>query len=264
MQTRLIFGIMGAVLFLVCMWLGPWWISVLLASMAIAGWLEWNKLNGLDQMQSLQWIGIVGVLFLILPWQEWGLGAFFRAEAEIWLLMLALFSITVWSKNRITYTQTATMMLGLLYIGFGFHYMLKTVWINDHGMLWALLVFLLIWSTDSGAYFVGRTVGKHKLIPDISPNKTVEGAYGGVMIALLVSLGFSMWQPQMLDWMDALVLGFAVAFFAQLGDLIQSAYKRVLGVKDSGHMLPGHGGILDRCDSWLIVFPIVHLLGLIP
>lgn len=121
-----------------------------------------------------------------------------------------------------------------------------------------------IWSSDAGAYFTGRRFGKHKLWPAISPNKTVEGAVGGIALAVVAAVIFSLFSGGLLTIGRALLLGVSAAVVGQLGDLIQSAYKRVYGIKDTGKLLPGHGGILDRCDSWVVVFPFVHILMLLP
>ncbi|MNJ70851.1 Phosphatidate cytidylyltransferase [compost metagenome] len=121
-----------------------------------------------------------------------------------------------------------------------------------------------IWSSDAGAYFTGRRFGKNKLWPAISPNKTVEGAVGGIVLAVIAAVLFALFSGGLLSVGRALLLGASAAVVGQLGDLIQSAYKRVYGIKDSGKLLPGHGGILDRCDSWVVVFPFVHILMLLP
>ncbi|MNW64207.1 Phosphatidate cytidylyltransferase [compost metagenome] len=107
-------------------------------------------------------------------------------------------------------------------------------------------------------------MGKNKLWPAISPNKTVEGALGGVLISVVISVIFALFVPDLLTIGRALLIGISCAVLGQLGDLVQSAYKRVYGIKDSGSLLPGHGGILDRCDSWIIVFPFVHIVMLMP
>ncbi|MNE53545.1 Phosphatidate cytidylyltransferase [compost metagenome] len=135
---------------------------------------------------------------------------------------------------------------------------------DDHGLFWTLLLLCCIWGSDAGAYFVGRSLGKNKLWPAISPNKTVEGALGGVLISVVISVIFALFVPDLLTIGRALLIGISCAVLGQLGDLVQSAYKRVYGIKDSGSLLPGHGGILDRCDSWIIVFPFVHIVMLMP
>jgi len=125
-----------------------------------------------------------------------------------------------------------------------------------------LFLMFIVWATDSGAYMVGRKLGKHKVTP-ISPNKTWEGCIGGsiigVIIASVFAIGFHVGYASAIS-MIAITIVLSVV--GQFGDLVESALKRYYGVKDSGKILPGHGGILDRFDSMLLVFPIAHLFGL--
>jgi phosphatidate cytidylyltransferase len=119
---------------------------------------------------------------------------------------------------------------------------------------------LLIWVTDSGAYFVGRAMGKNKLWPEISPNKTIEGAIGGVVFAVLFSWIYHYFTGVLDNYLIVTVMTIFLSVFGQIGDLVESALKRHYQVKDSGTILPGHGGILDRFDSLLFVLPILHFL----
>ena len=125
------------------------------------------------------------------------------------------------------------------------------------GIVFALVV---VWSTDSGAYFVGRKLGKHKLWPEISPKKTIEGFIGGIIIAIIAVVIFEMITQLEIQWWKLLVVTIIASIVGQLGDLVESAVKRHYGVKDSGKILPGHGGILDRFDSLLFVLPLLHFL----
>ncbi|MNR14940.1 Phosphatidate cytidylyltransferase [compost metagenome] len=150
-----------------------------------------------------------------------------------------------------------------MYIGFGFNYMIEAR-LAENGLFWTIMVFVCIWASDAGAYFVGSKLGKTPLWPQISPKKSIEGAVGGIIIAMILALAFAWYSPDLLSVGRALFLGFVIAVVGQVGDLIQSAYKRVKGIKDTGTLLPGHGGVLDRMDSWLIVFPFIYLLDLIP
>ena len=131
------------------------------------------------------------------------------------------------------------------------------------GLNYMLFTLFVIWATDTGAYFFGRAFGKHKLWPTISPKKTIEGAIGGIISACIVGISFHLIYPfEHSFWMIVLVT-ILVSMVGQLGDLVESAYKRYFGVKDSGNILPGHGGILDRFDSLLFVVPFLHLIHFI-
>ena len=125
---------------------------------------------------------------------------------------------------------------------------------NDAFFL-TFLLFLLIWVTDTGAYYCGKMLGKHKFSPSISPNKTWEGTIGGLAAAVLLSVVFKLFVITALTWGDAIVLALLGGFWGQLGDLLESALKRSAGVKDSGSILPGHGGMLDRFDSLIFTAP---------
>lgn len=113
---------------------------------------------------------------------------------------------------------------------------------------------LLLWTNDSGAYLLGRALGRTKLLPSVSPGKTVEGFFGGVLVAMAVGVLLAWWWPDLSlgQWLGCAVV---VSITATLGDLLESAFKRAAGVKDAGNLLPGHGGILDRFDGFLLALP---------
>ncbi|MBX6352323.1 MAG: phosphatidate cytidylyltransferase [Thermoflavifilum sp.] len=162
-------------------------------------------------------------------------------------------------RNRVSVTQSATVFLGALYVGYGGE-ALAALRALPRGWAWLLLLLAAIWLTDTAAYFVGRHVGGPKLWPSISPNKTVSGALAGVVAAAVatVVVGY-LCLPGFDLWSYALV-GVLISITGQLGDLIESAYKRAAGVKDSGSLLPGHGGMLDRVDSLLFAAPFAAYL----
>lgn len=124
-----------------------------------------------------------------------------------------------------------------------------------------ITVLASIWICDTAAYFVGKAMGKNKLFERISPNKTWEGAIGGLVFALLTFFAARAWVPGLagLSVVDCVVLGHIVGVFGQIGDLAESQFKRDVGVKDSSNLIPGHGGVLDRLDSILFVFPLTYL-----
>jgi len=125
-----------------------------------------------------------------------------------------------------------------------------------------LLLLVLIWSADSGAYFVGKAVGKHKLCPRVSPGKTIEGAIGGIATTIgvmLLYVGFMLESPSIEQYLIFAILALLVAKASIVGDLFESLYKRISNIKDSGNLLPGHGGIFDRIDSLTAAAPIFYL-----
>lgn len=264
MKQRIVTGVVAGAAFIAMLALGGYWFFGLAVVMAVIGYDEFMRMIDLKRRKLTFMVGLAGIVLLTVPWGTERIGASMDAEAFVWLFMLLLMAITVLSKNKLTIDHIALIFTGVLYIGFGFHYIIATRWLEPHGLFWTLLVLLCIWATDSGAYFAGSWFGKRPLWPAISPKKTVEGAAGGLLLSVAAAVAFSYWRPELLGLPNAAMLGAVIAVVGQMGDLIQSAYKRVKGVKDTGTLLPGHGGVLDRVDSWLIVFPFVHLLSIIP
>ncbi len=130
-----------------------------------------------------------------------------------------------------------------------------------HGAKLVLFVCFLVWAADSGAYFSGKRFGKRKMAPKVSPNKTIEGLIGGIIAALIVGWGFSEWfQIQFSSTAHMIIVTLATVVISVLGDLVESMFKRVSGIKDSSNIIPGHGGILDRVDSLTAAFPVFALL----
>lgn len=261
MKQRIVTGAVAAVFFLLFLQIGGWAFSVLMIAMALVGYYEFLRIHRIRTTDAASLIGFAAAAFLASPNEVWEFLGGLPAGSVLWLVMLVLLATTVATNNRTTLATAAVILLGALYIGLGFHYM--TVTRTEHGLFWSYLVFVCIWLTDTGAYFTGMKFGKKRLWPEISPKKTIEGALGGTVFAVLAALVMSWIDPARLSVTNAVLIGLVIAVAGQLGDLIQSAYKRVAGVKDSGTLLPGHGGVLDRTDSWLIVFPLVHVLQLI-
>ncbi|AMA72700.1 phosphatidate cytidylyltransferase [Aneurinibacillus thermoaerophilus] len=258
MKTRVITGIFGGAGFLLVVYQGGIWYTALVFFLAT---LAYYELICMNRIRLVDWHGLTGLVFLwvlLFPnvvWDE----KMLRGDV-VFLFVLAFLFITVASKNRVEYHQVAYLLFSAFYLGIGFHFMNETRITN--GLMVTLAILFSTWATDTGAYFVGKARGKTKLWPSISPNKTVEGALGGVILAILTMVIFSL-VTDSLTLPRAVLIAFIISISGQIGDLMESAIKRTLNVKDSGTILPGHGGVLDRFDSLIIVFPVLHLLHLL-
>lgn len=267
MRKRIITGVIGALGFIFFIYLGSWWYTGLLFLLAAIAYLEYANMKKLSWKLPQVIVGLVLILLLYLNgisnYHSFAGHSFFANDSNIITLGLVVyFLMIVFSRNRFDLFQMAYLFVGALYIGYGFSYMMKTIW-EPHGLALSLLVIFVTWANDSGAYFVGRKWGKRKLWPEISPNKTIEGAFGGIFFGVLTSIAMFQAFPKLGDLSMALIMGIAITVIGQLGDLVESALKRSTGVKDSGTILPGHGGVLDRFDSLLYTFIILHLVQLI-
>lgn len=129
---------------------------------------------------------------------------------------------------------------------------------EDNGRSWMFVALLIPMAVDTGSYFVGGKWGTRKLAPRISPGKTWEGAAGGLIVGILALMGLNYSLDLGLGYQSCMLLGFAISLVAQIGDLLESSLKRLFGAKDSGKLFPGHGGILDRIDSLVLIFPLVY------
>jgi|YNPNPStandDraft_1061719.scaffolds.fasta_scaffold37368_3 phosphatidate cytidylyltransferase len=172
------------------------------------------------------------------------------------LLLALLFMVTSDSLGS-SVSNFALTFLGIFYIGFLLSHV-TLIRNMTEGKIWVLFLVLTVWAGDIFALFSGVLFGRHKLYPKISPNKTVEGLIGAILGSLLVALLYSYFFLPFLNRWTVLPLGAGLGFFGQLGDFIESMIKRSAQVKDSGSLFPGHGGMLDRLDSFLFSAPFLH------
>ena len=191
---------------------------------------------------------------------------YFSVFVSAFVIALLIYSVLCHTK-----TNTQEGLVGF----FGFFYacfLLSHIFLvreYTHGKLLIWLAFIAAFGCDTGAYFTGVAIGKHKLIPALSPKKTIEGSVGGILTATLLSVGYGMWINKYYPMEDVNVLllcaltDFFGSFLAQIGDLAASSIKRQTGIKDYGKLIPGHGGVLDRFDSMMIVGPLAEALILL-
>ncbi|AUS09170.1 phosphatidate cytidylyltransferase [Laceyella sacchari] len=265
MKERIITGVLGAVGFLLIAYAGGWLYTGMMFLLAVLSFLEYAKMNRtpLTSLQTLIGVGIVALLFLSGLMKEHMVptAAFLQDPAPMMCGLALYMVLIVLSRNRFDLFQMAYLFVGAIYIGYGFSYMMQTIWKPD-GLTWSLLAILVTWANDSGAYFIGKRWGQRKLWPDISPNKTIEGSLGGVLFGLVMSLIICI-VSGLGNFVFAIGIGLLITIVGQVGDLVESAWKRSVGVKDSGTILPGHGGVLDRFDSLIFTFIILYLFQVV-
>lgn len=193
---------------------------------------------------------IAAPLFLILLY----IG---KIPFEILVMIMALVGaseIMTMSKGKkitLKYISIAYIVAGFIFLG-----LIR----DEKGFAFTFAIMIIIWATDSGAYFVGKKIGKNKLAPSISPNKTVEGSIGGIVIAFVAVMIFQLIEPVFESYVELIIITLIVSVLGQIGDLIESKIKRIYDVKDSGKILPGHGGVFDRFDSMILVFIAVFII----
>lgn len=198
-------------------------------------------------------VGIAaGMLLFYMTFRGGGITDDFFVSALIVFSVVRLFAVRSADGS---YRDFSLMLTGLLYVPLLMSYQIK---MREFGALWIIFIDCCVWAADSAAYYAGKTLGRKKLYEAISPNKTMAGAYGSIIGAAVVSIGFNLLFLHTLTFVQAAVAGVIIGFVTIIGDLVESMLKRDAGVKDSGAILPGHGGILDKIDGFVFATPVVY------
>ena len=233
-------------------WAGGWWFAALIFIVGFYATLEWNRITG-----------VAHAAYGIVNGASMALSVLALQEVGGWLALMfvgagaALVAVVALIRGQKLFWPVT----GLAYLGVA---VVALVWLRDYGgfplMLWVLLI---IWASDTGAYLVGSRVGGPKLAPRLSPNKTWSGLIGGCVTAGLVSAVFAYFASGPATAFGypfaQFLVGFVLAGWSQVGDIVESTIKRRFNVKDSGNIIPGHGGVLDRIDSLVFTAPLVAL-----
>ncbi|WP_107942297.1 phosphatidate cytidylyltransferase [Metasolibacillus fluoroglycofenilyticus] len=260
MKQRIITAVIAAALFIPFVVYGQWPFALLVYAMAAVGLYEILKLKGIAVFSVPGILGALTLFTILLPKNVAEKVLEITSYTKFELLIIGVILLLVYSvivKNHFTFDDVAFVILSTLYVGIGFYYFIET---REAGLVFVIFALLIVWTTDSGAYFIGRRFGKNKLWPEISPNKTVEGFLGGIAVAVIAAIIMQLIVPFTISWLLLIIIVIISSIFGQMGDLVESAIKRHYDVKDSGTILPGHGGILDRFDSLLFVLPLLNLL----
>jgi phosphatidate cytidylyltransferase len=247
------------------------WFTVAVSAAGILAALEFYRMTGVLKYLPLAICGILLILLFILyphfqPWTDISLVSLLVAADVILPLIILIFLPKQEGLRQGVFHTWAWTLSGVLYIGglLSFYIALRLIpdvpGFPETGRNLVFLALFASFASDTTAYFVGKAIGRHKLAPSISPGKTWEGAAGGIVGAGIISLLFVFHTPFQLPMVGALtiLLAVLVSVFGQLGDLAESMLKRGTGVKDSGTIMPGHGGILDRLDSLFFAGVLVY------
>lgn len=262
LKQRVITAVVLSVLVLsAVIWAPVWLFSLLVALATLYGVWEWSNFCRFGLRGRVVYVAVAAALILLLEWFASGvlITQVMLVAGAFWLLALTMV---------LRYPEGVRWKAGTpkLFIGY---VVLIPAWLAlsqvkamQEGELLILLLLFLVWGADTGAYFAGKALGKHKLMPKVSPGKTLEGLAGGLFTCVLIALLYAYFRE--LSWIAAVflvLLAVITAMASVLGDLFESMFKRERGIKDSGTLLPGHGGVLDRIDSLTAAAP-VFLLGL--
>jgi len=272
LKKRVITALWGIPLLITIIWFGEPWFTILVAIWGLLAAFEFYRMVAVSKVSPLTYFGLIWtLLFILSPHYEF---FFPRVEYKVLtpflltlMVALSLICLLLRRQKEEAFIGWAWTMGGILYVGWLLSYLVAL-----RGGYYPLLitktagrnlVFLALFTTfasDTAAFFVGRALGKHHLAPRISPGKTWEGAMAGVFGAIIVSLLFTISTPLHLPltYWQAILLGLLVSVFGQLGDLVESLLKRNMGVKESGTLIPGHGGVLDRIDSIVFAGIVVY------
>ena len=250
--SRLLVVAIGAPIVLGALWLGGWWLFALVALGSLVALHEFYAMaRPLRPLVLAGYAGAIGALVgAELGGVEWMLGGFLST-----LVLAFLFFLVATTRAPATAAISSTVF-GAAWIGFGLGFLLLLRAVPD-GRLAAFTVIIAVWVDDTAAYLIGRAVGRHKFSPAISPAKTWEGFVAGTAAGVF-AVFVSLYNQHFLSIADSIVLGVVVTVAAALGDLFESAFKRDLAVKDSGRLLAGHGGVLDRVDAFLFALPAAY------
>ena len=251
MGRRIGTAAVGAPLLVLFLWIGEWPLWLLTWALALVGSAEFSALLRRRKLDLPVWgIGALTTGFLAGAAFHW----------PMWPLVIGLFFLAALlglggSDNLRGFLTGVSALFGALYLGGLFSFLIRLRQ-ERIGLAATLYVFVVVWLTDATAYFVGRSLGRHALLPRVSPGKTWEGSLAGLVVGSLVG--------GILFWLDhhspgsGVIAGAAVSVAGQIGDLVESNFKRFVGAKDSGSVLPGHGGVLDRFDSALFALPAAY------
>lgn len=259
LRKRVISGLLFLPIFYLVTWeLPPVYFAALVLAAVLVGQYEFYRMARARGYQPLSLLGMaLGVLVLLVFYRPLhpDLGMLFPVAVSMLVIMIArLFSARPVDGAL---EDVASTFLGVFYVAmlFAFQVVIRT---GPDGKQWLVFLYFIIWASDIGAYSIGIPFGKHRLYEKVSPKKSMEGFAGALVASAGMALLCRVWFMPPISMPEAVAIALALAVIGTIGDLVESLLKRSAGVKDSGCIIPGHGGILDRMDSMLFAAPVLY------
>ena len=258
LYKRVISGLIFLPIFYLVAWeLSPVYFTVLLLAAVVVGQYEFYRMARVRGINPAVVPGIVlGALVVLEAYHPL---SFASGQLLITMSLLAIMVARLFSKRPVNgaLEDIAATFTGVFYVAmlFSFQVMIRT---GADGKQWLVFMYLVIWASDIGAYAVGLPFGKHRLYEKISPKKSIEGFIGALIASAGMALLCRVWFMPWVGMSEAAGIALVLATVGTIGDLVESLFKRAAGVKDSGGLIPGHGGILDRMDSMLFAAPVLY------
>jgi phosphatidate cytidylyltransferase len=260
--TRIIVSVIAIPFILAASYFGKYLFYIFILTISLISYYEFTRMARNKGMNSHLVLGLFGILFFVTNQFK----PFFDTYSFILLFIVLVSIIELFrNKNSPLYNLGSTL-LGVFYIGFfssaligirEFYPDINNLYLRGGYLI--ISVFTAIWICDSAAYYSGTRLGKNKLFPRVSPNKSWEGAFFGFSFAIISMILARLVILDFLSWQSAIIIGVIIGILGQVGDLIESLFKRDAEVKDSSALIPGHGGIFDRFDSLIFVAPFIFL-----
>lgn len=264
MLIRTLTGILFIVVLSAAVLISPYTSAILFLIFVILGINEFYTIARKNNISIQKYLGnILGITFFLLSTGVWMGGIDQNLLFLLIPLVFLIFIAELFRKKKNPFTNIAFTLLGVIYVAMPFTLLFGIGFFSNYGFDTEynsdllISVLILMWSNDTGAYLVGKSMGKHKLFERISPRKTWEGSIGGGIVTLIMAYVVNRYILE-IDFLDCIFLSLFIVFFGTLGDLTESMFKRSANVKDSSDLLPGHGGILDRFDSLLLAAPFIY------
>jgi phosphatidate cytidylyltransferase len=268
LSKRLLVAIVGIPTILILTYMGGWYFYLLILIITFFAQWEFYEIQRKKHIKPQSYNGVITGQIILLgiqtgEWQIFGMG--------LVLLLMLILSFEMFCHHENAGTNIGITLVGILYVPVFLGSLIYTksyidysfLVVKDAGFKYIMLILITIWICDTFAYMFGKRLGKHKLNEKASPNKTIEGSIAGFFGAILTVIFVKAFDILPFGWSSILLLGATIGIVGQIGDLVESWFKRDAGVKDSSALLPGHGGMLDRFDSLFFLSPILLILTLL-